>query len=424
MHQTTCGETHKIEIFDKSNVSRFLKEEKETFDKYQKNTACLYSNKKIVNSSSINYLNEFFSKQVYEPDYQLKSILKKEFDECEKLYPYLGEVFLNLFFNIEVLKNKKMHVFKKETADSFISSSKDKNAKNIVSWIKDNSSFDRVIDVCPSFTDTITLKKEDDIFFKLEYDTSFMGSKKSVEMKNYRFAIIDGFIESVSEIHHMLHFAAKNKEPHVLFCFGMSEEVKQVILQNNSKGITQIFPVSMTINEDTINILSDIALLHKSEVISSLKGQTISQEMRKELKVGEMISFTRDGFKIHPLCEKQSIDSHIRFLKKRIDESPPDSNTDLIKKRIKNLNSKVLKVFIPERLKEDVTFNREIDYLLRMTTNAKMCYYIVQIDSREVYIPSIVYKYGMKKVNTTKNMFYNIDKILIRKEPTWVTRQK
>lgn len=416
MHQTTCGETHKVEIFGKSNVSRFLKEEKETFDKYLDSTACLYSSKKIIDSAATNYLNEFFSKQIYEPAYQLKSILKKEFDDCERVYPYLGEVFLNLFFDIKVLNSKKLHVFTKNTADTFISSSKDENAKNIVSWIKDNSSFDRIIDVSSALTDTITLKKEDDIFFKIDYDTSFMGTKNSVEMKKYRFAIIDGYIESVSEIHHMLHFAAENKEPHVLFCFGMSEEVKQVILQNNSKGITQIFPVSMTIKEDTVNILSDLAMLHKSEVISSLKGQTISQEMRKELKVGEYISFTREGFKIQPLCEKTSIDSHVRFLKKRIENSPPDANTDLIKSRIKNLNSKVLKVFIPEKLKEDVTFNRELDYLLRMTINAKMCYYTIQIDKREIYIPSMMYDYVMKKVNITKDMFYNIDKILIRKE--------
>jgi hypothetical protein len=279
-----------------------------------------------------------------------------------------------------------------------------------------NSSPDRLVDISESYTQDICVKKEDDIFLRLEFDTSFLGSKKSLEMKSYRFAIIDGYIESVSEIHHMLHFAAQNKEPHVLFCFGMSDEVKNVIIQNNSKKITQIFPVSMKVSEDTINILNDIALLHRSDIISSLKGQTISQEMRKELKKGDTITFTREGFKITPVCDKSEIDTHIKFLKERVKNSAPDANIALIETRIKNLNSKVLKIFIPDDLRRDVNFNRELDYLLRMIESSTKGYQQVRIDGRELMIPKVLYKYVVRKVNTTKDMFYNIDKILIRKE--------
>lgn len=416
MHQTTCGETHKIEIFDRSNVLSFLDKEKETFDHYKENRYCIYSDKRVIDNPTINYLNEFFSKKFFLPDFQLKSILRKEFDDCEKLYPFLGEIFLNLFFDKTVLNKKDLYLFNRESSEHFLSTSKDKNAENIVRWILENSSTDRLVDISESYTQDISIKKEDDIFLRLEYDTSFLGSKKSLEMKSYRFAIIDGYIESVSEIHHMLHFAAQNKEPHVLFCFGMSDEVKNVIIQNNSKKITQIFPVSMKVNEDTINIMNDIALLHNSDIISSLKGQTISQEMRKELKTGNTITFTREGFKITPVADKKDIDTHIRFLKDRIKNSPPDANISLIENRIKNLNSKVLKIFIPKDLKLDVNFNRELDYLLRMIESSTRGYVKVNIDGRNIMIPSALYSYVSKKVNTTKDMFYNIDKILIRKE--------
>jgi len=416
MHQTTCGEIHKIEIFDRNHVERFLKEEKESFDNYQRNSSTIYSSKKIVDDSSLNYLNEFFSKKEFMPDYQLKSILKREFDNCEKLYPYLGEAFLNLFFDKEILDNKKVSLFLENTVEEFLETARDENAKNIFRWIVKNSSTERVIELEKSYNDWITCKKEDNIFFNIDYDCSFLGTKNALEMKNYRFAIIDGYIESVSEIHHMLHFAAQNKEPHVVFCFGMSDEVKRVIIQNNAKRITQIFPVSMSISEDTINILNDIAILHRSDIISSMKGQTISQEMRKELKIGNSITFNRSGFSINPVALKEEIKRHVKYLEKRIEESPPDANTEIIKTRIKNMNSKSLKIYLPEEIKNDVKFNREIDYLLRMIKTSKNPYYLVNIDNRNLMLPCELYYYVLKKVNITKEIFYNIDKMLIGKE--------
>ena len=416
MHQTTCGETHKIEIFQKSSVLDFLEDQKESFENYQDTKTCIYSNKRVINSPSINYLNEFFSRDINNPNNQLKFVLKKEFDDCERIYPFAGEIFLNLFFDKSVLKTKKLEIFTKQFANKFLETSKEDNAKNIARWVLDNSSSDRTISIKDSYIENIVLKKEDDIFFNIEYDCSFLGNKETLDMKEYRFAIIDGYIESVSEIHHMLHFAAESKEPYVIFCFGMSEEVKNVIIQNNSRGITQVFPFSMNINEDTINILNDIAMLHNSDVISYLKGQTISQEMRKKLKKGRFISFNRKGFKIEPLCDRKAILKHIDFLRDRIDKSPPDANTDLIKDRIKNLHTKVLNIYVPKELKVNTSFNRELDYLLRMLKTSEKCYLKASFDNRELYIPNVVFEYITKKVNKTKELFYSIDKVLIHTE--------
>jgi hypothetical protein len=138
--------------------------------------------------------------------------------------------------------------------------------------------------------------------------------------------------------------------------------------------------------------------------------------MRKELKKGDTITFTREGFKITPVCDKSEIDTHIKFLKERVKNSAPDANIALIETRIKNLNSKVLKIFIPDDLRRDVNFNRELDYLLRMIESSTKGYQQVRIDGRELMIPKVLYKYVVRKVNTTKDMFYNIDKMLIRKE--------
>ena len=416
MHQTTYGETHKVKIYQKDSVENFLKEEKKQFDNIKNFKNCLYPNKKIINDFSVNYLNTFDSSDVFSPNHQLKNILRKEFDDCEKIYPYLGEAFLNLFFEHKVLFSKKNFVFTRDTCDSFLETISEKNAYSISKWIIENSSLERAIDIQQSYANNIVISKDDEIFFKVDYDKTFFQKNNNLEVKNYRFAIIDGFIESVGEIHHMLHYAAKTKEPYVLFCFGMSEEVKSVIIQNNSKKITQIMPISMSINEKTINILNDIAMIHSSDVISSLKGQTISQEMRKTLSVGKKIHFKNNGFKIDQLATNANIRKHIRYLKKRIEESPPDSDTSLIIERIKNIRNKSLNIYIPKYLSNKIEFNRDLDYVLRMMKEKSGVFYKIDLGYKKVMIPTMLYSYVVKKVNITKDTLYNIDKIVINQE--------
>jgi hypothetical protein len=424
MRQTTCGEIHKIKINNSDVIESFLKNEKKSFNHYLENRNCIYSNKIVIDNPSVNYLNEYSTKDIFTSEYQLKSILRSEYDKCEKIYPFGGEVFLNLFFDKKILNSKKIHIFKKDTCEDFFNTSKDRNAINLINVISKKSSPNRSISIESSKIDSIYLKKENDIFFNIEYDTSFLGSNNSVEAKNYRFAIIDGFIESVSEIHHMLHFAASSKEPYVIFCFGMSEEVKNVIIQNNSRKITQIIPISMKIDESTINILNDIAIVHNSDVISSFKGQTISQEMRKELEIGDYIFLNRKGFKIKPLNSEENIKSHISFLKNKIEKASPDTNTSLIKDRIKNLKNKSLDIYVPEDIKNDISFNRELDYLLRMLYSSKKGYYRLSLENRNIMIPKTIFDNIVKKVNNTKDIIYNIGKIITIEEKQWESNQK
>jgi hypothetical protein len=138
--------------------------------------------------------------------------------------------------------------------------------------------------------------------------------------------------------------------------------------------------------------------------------------MRNELEIGKSITFTEKGFKIEPLCSKEQIRSHVKFLNKRIDEALPGTNTDLIKNRIQNLRSKSLEVFVPKILSKNVAFGRSMDYFLRMVNFSNSAFYKIRLDNREIMIPMSVYNHAHKKVNKTKEMIYNIEKILIKKE--------
>ena len=57
MHQTTFGETHKVNIYEADNVKEFLEKCRKSFLESNLET-CIYENKKIIQSKSLNFLKK------------------------------------------------------------------------------------------------------------------------------------------------------------------------------------------------------------------------------------------------------------------------------------------------------------------------------------------------------------------------------
>jgi len=208
----------------------------------------------------------------------------------------------------------------------------------------------------------------------------------------------------------------KNKTPYVIFCHGMSEDVKHNILRNNAEGRTQVLPVDINFNENTLNILNDIAVIHNSYVVSSKLGQTISQELRKELPVGNSIIFYKNKIIIDALASESSIFTHRKFLRDRISEgvSKKDVNVDILKNRLKSFSSKSLNLFLPQELKREKSFLKELDYFLRVISNFNKYFVIVNSDFKNNYfIPHDYCFLVEEKIKKMKNIINSIDKIII-----------
>ena len=63
--------------------------------------------------------------------------------------------------------------------------------------------------------------------------------KKTPKLDENSGVLVEGFIETEGEIHHLMHKASITKEPYVVFCTGMSTSVKMLILENNKRNITE-----------------------------------------------------------------------------------------------------------------------------------------------------------------------------------------
>jgi len=411
MHQTIFGETHKIEIVDRKDIQNFIDLVKEEYSKSSFNN-CLYPNKKLIPGHSLNFLN---SSDGNELNYELKFLIRSAYDECEKIYPYLGDLFLNLFFNEKELSIEKTFKYNKNYQSEFVENLETKFIKDIAEWFFDNCSLQRNVSIDSYDGDDIIIKKYDDINMNLEYDNIFLGDKASYEIKNYRYIIIDGLIDSIGEIHHLMHRAGTTKEPYVIFCFGMNDIVKKTILKNNSLGNTEIFPVIINFNEKSVNVLNDLAVIHDCDVVSALKGQTISQEIRKSLPMGNKIEFFKNKIILKPMCSDKIIMQHRSFINKRINEALHDVNIDLLSERMKIFTSKSLKIFIPSMLINEVKYTRDLDYFLRFLYNVSKKMTIINLEYRNnLFIPVDCIKILKQKINSLKKTYNNIEKAIIK----------
>lgn len=411
MHQTISGETRKektVSIKNRKVIDDFLKKDNNRFIELRNTENCLYDSFSIDNPV-FNYINENSYSKTEE---MLKNLIRHQFDECEKYYPYLGDMFILAYHN--QLKNNKFKsfLFRKNNVDNFIKTLNNEITKKLASCILENFSLDFVVNLKYKKINQVIVEKDSDLFFEADFDFDYLKNL-NFEIKNYNFVLIEGIIDSIGEIHHLLQKASENKEDYVIFCLGVNPSVKETIIKNNRMGITKVHVVSLISSESNLNILNDLAIIHdNADVISATKGQTISQEIRKGLPRGSSIKFEKNGMYIEPLCSKESMNQHKNFLKIRIEESENETNKKLLIERLKKFQTKKLNVYLPDVFKKNVVLNREINYIMRFFSviNFQVCK--VKINEKIVFIPADMIKILENKLNNIKKTINNLDKLI------------
>jgi len=86
-----------------------------------------------------------------------------------------------------------------------------------------------------------------------------------------------------------------------------------------------------------------------------------------------------------------------------------ETDTQPIRKRLKNFTSKSTSIYVPEKLYNNVLFLRELDYTLS---------FLNRLSTEFVEYNNRLYPfYGLdsiqKKINSLKNTYHNIDKAVI-----------
>ena len=230
----------------------------------------------------------------------------------------------------------------------------------------------------------------------INFDSDFIGDK-SWNQKNVECVVIDGFIESIGEIHHFLEKCSSDRQPRVMFVRDMAEEVKNIIIYNNKRGTINLMPICVGFDENSINVLNDIAILTDSDLISSYKGDLISVATRRNSFSNiEWIKVSHNRI-CFPHSSGEKIKKHISYLKSKRDIASDYSLAEMYDKRLKSLESDTVEILIGVKDQSNYPLCIEkIDRFLRLTRSiADGVVKVENITNNDIILDNI--KHSIKK---------------------------
>ena len=105
----------------------------------------------------------------------------------------------------------------------------------------------------------------------------------NIKMSNPKVCIIDGIIESVSEVHHIFSHFNETGEGIVIIARGFADDVISTISKNRLRKTLDCLPIVIGVDVESMNYLADLSVICGTDVLSSTKGELISSIDPKEL---------------------------------------------------------------------------------------------------------------------------------------------
>jgi hypothetical protein len=186
----------------------------------------------------------------------------------------------------------------------------------------------------------------------------------SVKLEQPRIFCIDGYVESVSEMHHLLEAAAEAKEPAVVFLRGLADEVKHTLKVNFDRGSLKIVPIIVKFDLEGINTLNDISVVTGADMVSSNKGDLISSiKFHDAPRVTEVIVH-QTKVVIKSDATGPAVRAQVTALRRKRQEESVVDIGKLLDTRIRSLSPNHVVIRLPDD-KDFVTSSQAIDYTLR-----------------------------------------------------------
>lgn len=173
--------------------------------------------------------------------------------------------------------------------------------------------------------------------------------------------IVDGVIEDVAEIDAVLTGAVASKRPLLLVCRGCAQDVASTVIHNRRRGTLDAHIAIVPFDAIGANMLKDIAAVCKSDVVSSMRGQTTSAVRYQSLPVVDRV--TLDASRLVIVNDaQQEIEHHLAQLLKSKTNTPAD---DVIDRRISSLLDTKVVVTLSGDARESQSKAELVDMLLR-----------------------------------------------------------
>lgn len=342
-----------------------ITEDLESVKNFLKKNICVMSSLRIDDNQlrqqrQLQHL--FFNKFSNKNKQKIYEIFLTYAEKAERAYPGAGiellKKYLGISSDIQEEKSLNLYDLKKLILDmKFTEYSQNILLESLI-YCKPSSK----INIKRSINDKSYIEISNSYSFKVD---SLIQTKIHCALTS-KIILIDGFIENVSEIHHLLeYFSLEEKTtPFLIFCRGMSDDVCHTIATNNLRGTFLCFPYKVNFDLENANTLVDIAVITGSDIISTLKGDLISSIKIDSLKTVDSFIKTSSEILIKNSKYRQQVNNHINQLKFKAENSNEDIKKYLFE-RIKSLTSNSIDIVIPD----DINFyfrSQELDSGIRL----------------------------------------------------------
>jgi len=179
-----------------------------------------------------------------------------------------------------------------------------------------------------------------------KFSVKSLLKSKNLSLKVCRVLCVDGYIENVSEIHHLLTELSEKKVPCLFFTRGMSDDVLHTVKVNNDRKTVHVVPFSVPFDAENVNTIVDIAVSTGTDVVSSLKGELISSCKYENLGRCEEAIIDGGNVVIKNAKISNRVDLHISSLKEQLESKK--GLEEILSKRLQSLSSSCVDVYIPD----------------------------------------------------------------------------
>ncbi len=265
------------------------------------------------------------------------------------------------------------------------------------------------------FKDRIIEKRN--LFFNIAPIPGFCGKEWIREEVN--ILMIDGIIESVSQIHHFLSKAFESKEPFLLISRAYKPEVIKTIAENNMRGNTDIMVMDLGSSMENHHFLRDISRIFDIEYASPEFGDVISVFVRRGLKKLEKVAVNNQGIEFF-IKDNKNLDTLRNEVFELAFKNLGGEASELIEKRLNSLSSDRLIISIgKDSMAKNPVIIEELDIFIRrfksFLRDGVVFTKIKEIDKIKKVYNSIEISFVYNKIQSVIKSIESINCIIVRR---------
>lgn len=292
----------------------------------------------------------------------LMDVLMSHALKAESLTPMGFLNFINKFVDIDCETPSRIRT-KYDIVDLIKKRKFEKSVENIIIECLNYSSIDTSISIKKSNNDVTHIELIKDQVFEVKS----LLKKSNLDISKPKVVCIDGYIENITEIHHLMTILSEKRENCIAFVRGMSEDVLHTLKVNIDRSTVLLYPFLVPFDVENVNTIVDISVTAGTDIITSLKGDLISSVKYENLGSLESCRVYGDNLRLKPRdVNLNAIQNHVNNLRRKIDERR--DLEDILGKRIKSLNSSRIEISIPD----DINFysrSQQLDEGIRLISS-------------------------------------------------------